>query len=333
MRAVLCKALGSPAGLVVEDLPDPTPGAGEVVVAIHACGVNFPDLLLVQGKYQVQPSLPFSPGGEFAGEVEAVGAGVTGLSRGTRVCGSVGTGAFREKLAVPAEELTVVPDGVGMTVAASFLITYGTSLYALRDRADLRSGQSLLVLGAGGGVGLAAVEIGVAMGARVVAAASSDEKLEVARQAGAQELLKYPANLSDRAQQKEFGAQLKEKAGADGFDVIYDPVGGGYAEPALRSIAWQGRYLVVGFASGQIPAIPLNLALLKGCQIVGVMWGGAWRHDPHLKPSVHAELVRLLGAGKIRPHVATVLPLERAAEALALLADRRAVGKVALSVR
>ena len=330
MRAVLCRKPGSPTDLTVEDLPDPMPAGDEVIVGIHTCGVNFPDLLTVQGKYQVKPALPFSPGGEFAGVVQTVGSHVTGITPGDNVCGNVGVGAFREKLAVPAAELIKVADGVDMTIAGSFLVTYGTSLYALRDRGQLAAGQSLLVLGAGGGVGLAAVEIGISMGARVVAAASSDEKLAAAKLAGAHELLKYPTDLATSVQQKEFGAQLKELAGAGGFDVIYDPVGGGYAEPALRSIGWQGRYLVVGFASGPIPSIPLNLALLKGCQIVGVIWGGAWKHDTGLKQSVHSQLMRLLEAGQLRPHVSSVLPLEQAAHALGMLAERRIVGKIAL---
>ncbi|HEY2403148.1 MAG TPA: NADPH:quinone oxidoreductase family protein [Steroidobacteraceae bacterium] len=331
MRAVLCKTLGSPDDLVIEELADPVPAPDEVVVGVRACGINFPDLLMVAGKYQAKPPLPFSPGGEFSGVVETVGTAVVGVVVGDRVCGNSGSGAFREKLAVCASELTTVPDNVDLTVAASFLITYGTSLYALRERANLRSGQSLLVLGAGGGVGLAAVELGVAQGARVVAAASSDEKLVAAKRAGAHELLKYPAELSDRTQQKEFSALLKERAGADGFDVIYDPVGGGYSEPALRAIGWQGRYLVVGFAAGQIPSVPLNLALLKGCQIVGVMWGGAWQHDPDIKRSIHTELMQMLAAGIIHPEVGAVLPLERAAEALRMLAERRVVGKLVLS--
>jgi NADPH2:quinone reductase len=332
MRAVLCRKPGSPADLSVEDLPDPVPSAGEVVIDIHTCGVNFPDLLVVQGKYQAKPLLPFSPGGEFAGVVQQVGNDVIGISPGDRVCGNVSTGAFREKLAVPAAELTRVSDGVDMTVAGSFLVTYGTSLYALRARGLLQRGQSLLVLGAGGGVGLAAVEIGVSMGARVVAAASSDDKLAAATRAGAHEILKYPADVSTPALQKELGAQLKRLAGNGGFDVIYDPVGGGYSEPALRSIGWQGRYLVVGFASGPIPSIPLNVVLLKGCQIVGVIWGAAWQHDAGIKQSVHSELMQLLAAGKIRPHVTSVLPLEQAADALSMLAERRIVGKIALRV-
>lgn len=332
MRAVLCRKLGSPADLTVEELPDPIPAAGDVVVDIHVCGVNFPDLLVVQGKYQVKPPLPFSPGGEFAGVVQQVGTEVAAFSPGDRVCGNVGTGAFREKLAVRAEELTRVSDGVDMTVAGSFLVTYGTSLYALRARGLLQRGQSLLVLGAGGGVGLAAVEIGVSMGARVVAAASSDEKLAAASRAGAHQTLKYPTDVSDPVHQRELGSELKGLAGSGGFDVIYDPVGGGYAEPALRSIGWQGRYLVVGFAAGPIPSIPLNLALLKGCQIVGVMWGGAWQHDPGIKQSIHTELMQLLATGQIRPAVTEVLPLERAADALSRLAARRIVGKIALRV-
>lgn len=332
MRAVLCTKPGSPADLRIEDLPDPVPASGEVVVGIHSCGVNFPDLLVVQGKYQVRPPLPFSPGGEFAGVVQQVGVDVAGISLGDRVCGNVGIGAFREKLAVRATELTKVPDGVDMTVAGSFLVTYGTSLYALRTRGLLQRGQSLLVLGAGGGVGLAAVEIGVTMGASVVAAASSDEKLAAATRAGAHQTLKYPTDVSNPVHQKELGSQLKGLAGSGGFDVIYDPVGGGYTEPSLRSIGWQGRYLVVGFASGPIPSIPLNLALLKGCQIVGVMWGGAWKYDPGIKQSVHSELMQLLATGQIRPDVTMVLPLEQTADALSMLAARRIAGKIALRV-
>jgi NADPH2:quinone reductase len=330
MHAVLCRKLGSPQDLTFEEIAAPVPLDDEVLVAVRACGVNFPDLLLVQGKYQAQPPLPFSPGGDFSAVVEKTGNGVVGFSPGDRVCANIGTGAFREKIAVPAAELTRLPDQVDLTLAASCLTTYGTSLYALRERGALKSGQSLLVLGAGGGVGLAAVEIGVSLGARVVAAASSDEKLSAALRAGAHEILKYPADLSDRTQQKEFGAALKQKAGAAGFDVIYDPVGGPYSEPALRSIGWQGRYLVVGFAAGAIPSIPLNLVLLKGCQVVGVMWGASWQHDIGIKSSIHSELVRMLAAGQIRPHVAAVLPLERAADALTMLGERQVIGKIVL---
>jgi NADPH2:quinone reductase len=330
--AVLCRKLGSLDDLEVVDIAPPTAADGEVVVDVLACGLNFPDVLIVQGKYQVRPELPFTPGSELSGVVVDVGSGVTGFARGDLVCGNVSLGALQEKLAVRPSELIKIPEGVNANAAAGLLVTYGTSLYALRDRGGLRSGESLLVLGAGGGVGLAAVEIGVAMGARVVAAASSDEKLDAARIAGAHEVLRYSSDLRDSNLQKELGARLKASAGAKGFDVIYDPVGGDYSEPALRSIAWQGRYLVVGFAAGRIPSIPLNLPLLKGCQIVGVIWGGAWNHDPAIKRRVSSELLAMLAAGQLRPRIGTVLPLERAVDALKLLAQRRAVGKVIVEI-
>ena len=332
MLAVLCRKLGSLEDLEIADVAPPTAADGEVVVDVLACGLNFPDILVVQGKYQNRPELPFTPGSEFSGVVADVGPAVTGFARGDLVCGNVSLGALQEKLAVRASELVKIPAGVDTNAAAGLLVTYCTSLYALRDRGGLRSGESLLVLGAGGGVGLAAVEIGVALGARVVAAASSDEKLDAARMAGAHEVLRYSTDMRDSNLQKELGARLKASAGTKGFDVIYDPVGGDYTEPALRSIAWQGRYLVVGFAAGRIPSIPLNLPLLKGCQIVGVIWGGAWNHDPTIKQRVSSELLGMLAAGQLRPRIGTVLPLERAVEALELLAQRRAVGKVIVEI-
>ncbi len=332
MLAVRCSKLGSLDDLAVEDIAPPTAAAGEVVVDVLACGLNFPDVLVVQGRYQNRPELPFTPGSELSGVVVDVGPGVTEFSRGDLVCGNVSLGGLQEKLAVRASELVKIPGGVNTTSAAGLLVTYGTSLYALRDRGGLRSGESLLVLGAGGGVGLAAVELGVALGARVVAAASSDEKLDAARMAGAHEVLRYSSDLRDRNLQKELAARFKASTGAKGFDVIYDPVGGDYSEPALRATAWQGRYLVVGFASGQIPSIPLNLPLLKGCQIVGVIWGGAWTRDPAIKQRVSTELLAMLAAGQIRPRIGTVLPLERAIEALKMLAERRAVGKVIVEI-
>jgi NADPH:quinone reductase len=331
--AVLCRKPGSLDDLEVLNVPPPgVAAAGEVVVDILACGLNFPDVLLVQGKYQIRPELPFTPGSELSGVVVDVGPGVTGFACGDRVCANVSLGALAEKLAVPAGELIKIPDGVNADVAAGLLVTYGTSLYALRERASLRAGESLLVLGAGGGVGLAAVEIGVALGARVVAAASSDQKLDAAKMAGAHELVRYSPQLPESSLQRELGARLKASAGAKGFDVIYDPVGGDYSEPALRSIAWQGRYLVVGFATGRIPAIALNLPLLKGCQIVGVMWGGAWKQDPTIKQRVGTELLDMLAEGQIRPRVGARLPLERTVDALKMLAERRAVGKVIVEV-
>jgi NADPH:quinone reductase len=327
--AVLCRKFGSLDDLQVVQIEPPAAAVdGEVVVDVLACGLNFPDVLMVQGKYQIRPEVPFSPGSELSGVVVDVGPGVTEFARGDRVCGNVSLGTLREKLAVRADELVKIPEGVNANVAAGLLVTYGTSLYALRDRGGLRAGESLLVLGAGGGVGLAAVELGVALGARVVAAASSDEKLDAARMAGAHEVLRYSSDLRESALQKELGARLKASAGAKGFDVIYDPVGGDYSEPALRSIAWQGRYLVVGFAAGRIPSIPLNLPLLKGCQIVGVIWGNSWKYDSTLKQRISNELLRMVAAGQLRPRIGAVLPLERAVEALKMLAERRAVGKI-----
>jgi NADPH2:quinone reductase len=327
--AVLCRKFGSLDDLQVVQIEPPAAAVdGEVVVDVLACGLNFPDVLMVQGKYQIRPEVPFSPGSELSGVVVDVGPGVTEFARGDRVCGNVSLGTLREKLAVRADELVKIPGGVNANVAAGLLVTYGTSLYALRDRGGLRAGESLLVLGAGGGVGLAAVELGVALGARVVAAASSDEKLDAARMAGAHEVLRYSSDLRESALQKELGARLKASAGAKGFDVIYDPVGGDYSEPALRSIAWQGRYLVVGFAAGRIPSIPLNLPLLKGCQIVGVIWGNSWKYDSTLKQRISNELLRMVAAGQLRPRIGAVLPLERAVEALKMLAERRAVGKI-----
>jgi NADPH2:quinone reductase len=331
--AVLCRKVGSLDDLEILEIPPPAaPAAGEVVVDVLTCGLNFPDVLVVQGKYQNRPELPFTPGSELSGIVADVGPGVTGFARGDRVCGNISVGGLQEKLAVRASELVKIPEGVNTNAAAGLLVTYGTSLYALRERGGLRSGESLLVLGAGGGVGLAAVEIGVAVGARVVAAASSDEKLDAARMAGAHEVVRYLPDLRESGLQKELGARLKASAGAKGFDVIYDPVGGDYSEPALRSIAWQGRYLVVGFAAGRIPSIPLNLPLLKGCQIVGVIWGGSWKHDPTIKQRVSTELLRMLAASQLQPRLGAVLPFERAIEGLKMLADRRAVGKIVVAI-
>jgi NADPH:quinone reductase len=241
--------------------------------------------------------------------ISELGSGVIDFKVGERVCGTIPWGVFSERVAVPVGELTRISDRIEMTTAAALVVTYGTSLYALRERANLQPGDSLLVLGAGGGVGLAAVEIGAALGARVVAAASSDEKLDAAKRAGAHEVIRYVADIGKFPLQKQLATELKGLAGPNGFNVIYDPVGGGYTDPALRSIAWEGRYLVVGFAAGEIPQVPLNLALLKGCQIVGVMWGGAWKRDPTIKHRVHSELMRMAAEGRIRPRVGALLPL------------------------
>jgi NADPH2:quinone reductase len=328
MKALLCESLGGLDALRVAELPEPTLTAGEVLVRVHACGLNFPDVLMVQGKYQRIPPLPFSPGSEFSGIVESVGADVGEFAAGDRVCGTVDCAGLAEKLAVSADDLYRVPEGIDMDEAAALLIAYSTSLYALRDRASLTAGDSLLVLGAGGGVGLAAVELGKALGARVVAAASSESKLALARAKGADRTVLYPQDLKDPAQQKAFGVQLKELAGKGGFNVICDPVGGAYSDPALRSIAWAGRHLVVGFAAGTIPSVALNLPLLKGCQIVGVIWGSALMHDPGLGRRIQEELLGLLAQGRIHPHIGARFDLGRGVEALKMLAERRALGKI-----
>ncbi len=322
MKAVLCKEYGPPDSLVVEELPSPTAGHGEVVLAVRACGVNFPDVLIIQNKYQFRPPLPFAPGGEVAGVVTSVGEGVTTFKIGDRVIGSTGWGGFAEELAVDASRTIAIPDEMDFVTASAFLMTYGTSHHALKDRAHLREGETLLVLGAAGGVGLAAVELGKIMGARVIAAASTPEKLAVCREHGADELIDYAReDLKDR---------VKQLTSGNGVDVVYDPIGGAYAETALRGTAWDGRYLVVGFAAGDIPKIPLNLVLLKGCQIVGVFWGAFTVREPERHRANIAELMTWFRAGKLKPHVSATFPLERAAEALNAMAERRVMGKVVL---
>jgi NADPH2:quinone reductase len=322
MRAVVCKELRGPDHLVVEELPDPEAVAGQVVIEVKAAGVNFPDVLITQGKYQFKPDVPFSPGGEAAGVVVEVGAGVESVSVGDPVLATLLWGGYAEKVVVEAERLVRIPDGVGFETAAAFLQTYGTSLYALADRGGLREGETLAVLGASGGVGLAAVEIGKLLGARVIACASSDDKLAVCREHGADELVNY--------QREDLKERLKALSGGQGVDVIVDPVGGPYSEPALRAIAWGGRHLVIGFAAGDIPKIPLNLTLLKSCQIVGVFWGvhTLRERDRHLANV--ARLTEWLTEGKIRPHVSRSYPFDRVREALHDVMERRAVGKIVL---
>ncbi len=322
MRAVLCKAYGPPESLVVEDLPAPTAGRGEVVLDVRACGVNFPDVLIIQNKYQFRPPLPFAPGGEVAGIIKEIGEGVSGLRIGQRVIGSSGWGGFAEELALDASRVTPIPDAMDFVTASAFLLTYGTSHYALKDRAQLRPGESLLVLGAAGGVGLAAVEIGKVMGARVIAAASAPEKLAVCREHGADEVIDYA--------REDLKERVKQLTAGEGVDVVYDPVGGAYSEAALRATAWNGRFLVIGFAAGDIPKIPLNLVLLKGCQIVGVFWGAFTAREPARNRANIEELLSWFTAGKIKPHVSATYPLERAATALNDMAARRVTGKVVL---
>ena len=323
MRAVLCKHYGPPSDLVVEDIPSPAAGPGQLVVSVHACGVNFPDTLIIQGQYQFKPELPFSPGAEVAGVVKEVGAGVTAFRPGDRVIAATTWGGYAEEVVADAARCLAMPAGMAFDVAAAFLLTYGTSHHALRDRADLRPGETLLVLGAAGGVGLAAVELGKAMGARVIAAASSAEKLAVCREHGADELIDYS--------QEDLRARIKDITGGKGVDVVYDPVGGDYAEPALRSMAWRGRFLVVGFAAGQIPSLPFNLPLLKGCSVVGVFWGAFTRNEPERHQANLKELLAWVADGRLRPHVSARYPLEHAADAMRDLTERRVQGKVVLT--
>jgi NADPH2:quinone reductase len=322
MKAVICERLGPPEQLVIADIPPPVAGPDEAVVQVSAVGLNFFDTLIIQGKYQVKPDLPFSPGGEIAGIVESVGPGSTSVKPGDRVMAYIGFGGAREKIAVAAEKLVKVPEGLSDEAAAGLLIAYGTSFHALKDRGRLEPGQTLVVLGASGGVGQAAVEIGKAMGARVIACASSDDKLDFCRTLGADDCVNY-----EKSDLKE---ALKQLTGGKGADVIYDPVGGTLTEPALRAIAWRGRYLVVGFAAGEIPKLPLNLVLLKGCDVVGVYWGAHTDKEPALHRAGMAELLSLAASGRIKPHIHRTYTFEDIALALAALARREVKGKVVL---
>jgi len=324
MKAVLCKAYGPPESLVIEDVASPQPGPGEVVVSVKAASVNFPDVLIIQNKYQVKPPLPFSPGSEVAGIVKAVGDEVSAVKPGDRVMAFTAFGAFAEDVKTDAQRLLPLPAGMDFETAAAFGLTYATSDHALRDRGQLAAGETLLVLGAAGGVGLAAIEIGKALGARAIACASTDDKLAVCRAHGADDTINYAT--------EDLRERVKALTGARGADVVYDPVGGQYTEPALRSIAWRGRLLVVGFAAGDIPKIPLNLTLLKGCAIVGVYWGEFTRREPQRFADSMQQLGRWYGEGKLKPHVSETFPLERAADALTLMANRLVKGKVVLTV-
>ncbi|MDH4610192.1 NADPH:quinone oxidoreductase family protein [Pseudomonas sp. BN102] len=325
MKAVLCKAFGPADTLVLEEVASPEPKKNEILIDVHSAAVNFPDTLIIEGKYQFKPPFPFSPGGEAAGVVAAVGEKVSHLKPGDRVMALTGWGSFAEQVAVPAYNVMPIPKGIDFNSAAAFGMTYGTSMHALKQRANLHPGETLLVLGASGGVGLAAVEIGKAMGARVIAAASSAEKLEVAKAAGADALINYSEeNLKDR---------VKELTGGQGADVIYDPVGGDLFDAAVRAINWNGRLLVVGFASGRIPELPVNLALLKGASVVGVFWGSFAQRQPQDNLANFQQLFAWYAEGKLKPLVSQTFPLERAAEAINALANRTAVGKVVVEVR
>jgi NADPH2:quinone reductase len=323
MRAVVCKEFGPPEGLVVEEVDDPRPGEGELVIAVEAAAVTFPDTLMLEDKYQFTPTPPYVPGGEAVGRVRAVGAGVEGWDIGDRVVGGLGTtGAYAELAAVPANTARRLPESVDAAVAAGLHYAYGTTLYALRYRAQIQPDETMLVLGAGGALGISAIELGKQLGARVIAAASTQEKLDVCRERGADETIDYSTeNLKERA---------KELTGGRGVDVVYDAVGGDRAEQALRAIAWEGRFLVIGFTAG-IPSIPLNLTLLKGCQIVGVFYGAMTARQPDLNRRISDDLIELVSSGALRPHVSATYPLERAGEGLRSLMNRTAVGKVVIT--
>jgi NADPH2:quinone reductase len=322
MQAVLCRHHGPPESLELVDWPSPMPAAGEVVVAVHAAGVNFPDTLIIENRYQFKPALPFSPGSEVAGTVARIGPGVTGFAPGERVLALCGWGGYAEEVAVKASALVRLPDDVPTDAAAVLAATYGTTWYALKDRAALQPGETLLVLGAAGGTGSAAIQLGKLMGARVIACASSPGKLALCRQLGADEVVDYQA--------QDLRQALKELTNGRGVDVAYDPVGGSLTEATLRSMAWGGRLLVIGFASGTIAQPPLNLALLKGCNILGVFYGAFMEREPHRHAALLQELMAWVGQGRLRPAITERLPLAQAAIALRRLADRQALGKTVL---
>lgn len=330
MKALLSKSPGGPDTLVLEDVPSPQPGDGDVVIDVKAVGVNYPDVLIIQDQYQFKPERPFSPGGEISGTVKAVGKNVTKYKVGDRVMGSIGWGGMAEEAVVDQARVRPFPESMSFEEAAALLMTYGTSYYALKDRGNCKPGESLLVLGAAGGVGLAAVELGKAMGMDVIAAASSQDKVDLAMEKGASKGFVYDRGPLDRTQQKALSDKIKELGGG-GVDVIYDGVGGDYCEPALRAMNWDGRYLVIGFPAG-IPRPPLNLTLLKSCQIVGVFWGAFVKSFPDLHAENLADLFRLYGEGAIRPHISNAYPLERAADAIKELSERRAKGKVVVTI-
>lgn len=322
MKALLCKHYGTPDDLTIDDIAEPAAGRGEAIVDVKAAALNFFDTLIIAGKYQTKPAMPFSPAAEFAGVVTGLGEGASGVKVGDRVLGYLGYGAARERVAVHVDRLVPIPNALDFDRAAGLCVTYGTTLHALKDRAHLREGETLAVLGASGGVGLAAIELGKVMGARVIACASSDDKLAFAKKHGADDGINY-AN-------EDLKEALRRVTGGKGADVIYDPVGGPYAEPALRAIAWKGRFLVIGFAAGEIPKIALNLALLKGCDIVGVFWGSFIERDPAGHRANTRQILDWVASGKLSAHVQATYPLADAANALKALAARKVMGKIVL---
>jgi len=324
MRAALCKSLDGPDGIAIEDVPEPAAGAGEVVIRVRAAALNFFDTLITRGKYQSRPALPFSPSGEVAGVVDSLGPGVVGLVQGARVAAVVGWGGAREKVAAPAASVVRIPDSVSDEVASGVAVTYGTAIHGLKDRGRVAPGETVAVLGASGGAGLAAVEIAKLLGARVIAVASSDHKLAICREHGADELLNYA--LIDLKE------GLRSLTGGNGVDVVYDCVGGPYAEPAIRALAWQGRFLVVGFAAGEIPKIPLNLLMLRGAEAVGVFWGESVKRDPLGNRRNMEEVLAWVASGRLKPRIHATYPLADTAEAIRVLDRREATGKVVLTL-
>lgn len=325
MQALVCSAHGPASQLTLGELPNPTPKANEVLIDVHAAGVNFPDALIIAGKYQFQPPLPFAPGGEAAGTIAAMGDKVKGLSVGQKVMALTGWGSFAEQVAVPFYNVLPIPEGMDFATAASFAMTYGTAMHALTQRGQLKAGETLLVLGAGGGVGLAAVEIGKALGANVIACASSAEKLAAAQAAGADLLLNY--------QTEPFKESLKQLTAGKGVDVVFDPVGADLLEPAFRAMAWNGRYLVIGFAGGPIPALPANLPLLKGAALIGVFWGMFAQRQPEENAANFQQLFAWYAQGTVKPLISQRFPLSQAGQAIAALAERKALGKLVVEVR
>ncbi|MDE1939061.1 MAG: NADPH:quinone oxidoreductase family protein [Alphaproteobacteria bacterium] len=332
MKAMLCEAYGPPEDMRLTDIPPLKAGPGQVVISVKACGVNFPDALMIQDKYQFKSALPFAPGGEVAGIVKEAGDGVHNLKAGDRVAATIRSGGFAEEALAEAQRCIHVPKSVDYDVASSFIVTYGTSYHALKDRAHLKSGEKLVVLGAAGGVGIAAVELGALMGAHVIAGASTPEKVAFAKAHGAIDGFVYPPVPLSKDQQKALSEEIKRLTGGEGADVLYDPVGDDYAEPALRAMAWQGRYLVIGFAAGAIPRVPLNLALLKGCDIVGVFWGVATARNPKGAFADLEQLARWIAEGKLKPQVSETFSLQHAGRAIRMLMDRKALGKVVVTM-
>jgi NADPH2:quinone reductase len=332
MKALLCTHYGPPEEMELCEMPSPAPGKNQVLITIKACGVNFPDVLMLADKYQFKPPLPFPPGGEVAGVVKTLGEGVGNLKVGDRVAVSIGNGGFAEEVLADARRCVPMPANVDFDVASAFIVTYGTSYHALKDRARLKPGEHLVVLGAAGGVGLSAVELGVAMGAKVIAGASTQEKVDLAIKHGATAGFVYPKLPLSRDQQKAMSDKIKELTGGQGADVLYDPVGDQYAEPSLRAMNWEGRYLVIGFAAGEIPKIPLNLTLLKGCDVLGVFWGMATQRDPKHANESLKEIMQMISDGKLHPNVSAKYPLAEGGKSIRMLMDRKVMGKVVVTM-